>query len=50
MRRRLWPLLEAALKVKDEQMAEEILDEWKRGRISYEEAVRRLRTLTRVQE
>ena len=45
MRRRLWPLLELALKAGNEQKAEEILDEWEKGKLSYEEALERLRRL-----
>ena len=46
MRGRLWPLLELALKADDERKAEEILDEWGKGKLSYEEAMKKLRTLT----
>ncbi len=45
MRKRAWEMARLALKARDRREAERILDDFTEGRISREEALRRLRVL-----
>jgi len=45
MRKRAWEMTRLALRARDKQKAERILDDFTEGRISREEALRKLRAL-----